>query len=115
MALIFQALLPIESEVKVNEASLNQAAAPQLNKTAHAEPVEAGGPKKPGESQRGAESDQAQISDLSGRLLQVLNAESPQRAARLESLSAEYRAGKYQVDAAAVSRRLVDDALTNGR
>jgi anti-sigma28 factor (negative regulator of flagellin synthesis) len=44
----------------------------------------------------------------------MLGTSDPDRAARLERLSAEVQSGKYKVDAAAVSRKLVDEALRGG-
>lgn len=99
--------------MKVNESSLNQAAASHLGKARQTEAVTPGGPKKDGEAAAPLGSDRVQLSDLSGRLLKLLNTESPERAARFERLAAEVRSGRYEVDALAVSRRIIDDALTN--
>ncbi len=49
----------------------------------------------------------------SDRLLKILGTETPERAARLERLAAEVRSGRYIVDALAVSRGIIDDALKN--
>ena len=54
--------------------------------------------------------DEVSLSDLSGRLRE-LDSESPERAARLERLAAEVKSGRYNVDPAEVSHRIVNDAL----
>jgi anti-sigma28 factor (negative regulator of flagellin synthesis) len=97
--------------MKVNESSLNQAAASQLGKTQQTAPVKPGGPAKSGEARSGQPSDQVQLSDLSSRLLQTSGAQSPNRSARVEQLSADYKAGRYQPNSQATSQRIVDDAI----
>ncbi len=52
--------------------------------------------------------DKVSLSALSAQL-RAQGAQSPERAARLAEL---VRSGRYQIDAAELSRRLVDDALT---
>lgn len=54
--------------------------------------------------------DQLHLSDLAGRL-RSLSSDTPERAAYLENLSAEIEAGRYTVDAQALSRKIIDDAL----
>jgi anti-sigma28 factor (negative regulator of flagellin synthesis) len=98
--------------MKVNESSLSQATATQLGKAREAEAVTPGGPKKGGETPLRQESDHVQLSELSGRLLAIQNADSPQRAARVQKLAADYRAGRYQPDSRQTSRRIVDDAIS---
>jgi anti-sigma28 factor (negative regulator of flagellin synthesis) len=56
--------------------------------------------------------DQVQLSNLAGNL-RSLSPETAERVAYLEKLSAEVRTGRYSVDAQAVSRSIVDDALEN--
>ena len=97
--------------MKVHESSLNQAAASQIGKSREAEAVTPGELKKGGVAQPGQDSDRVQLSELSGRLLECLNAESPQRAERLEKLAADYRARRYQPNSLETSRRIVDDAI----
>lgn len=99
--------------MKVHESSLNQAAASQIDKLREAEAITPGELKKGGVAQPGQDSDRVQLSELSGRLLESLNAESPQLAARLEKLAADYSAGRYQPNSLETSRRIVDDAVGN--
>jgi anti-sigma28 factor (negative regulator of flagellin synthesis) len=97
--------------MKVNETSLNQAAASQIGKTQPPAPVQPGGPPKAGQAQPRQPSDQVQLSDFSSRLLQTSEAQSPTRAARVDQLAADYQAGRYQPNSQATSRRIVDDAI----
>jgi hypothetical protein len=55
--------------------------------------------------------DRVQLSKLSGRLLEALRAEAPDRAARVARLAAEVSAGRYRPDAAAIGREVVEEAL----
>jgi anti-sigma28 factor (negative regulator of flagellin synthesis) len=50
------------------------------------------------------------LSELAG-CLRSLSPDTPERAAYLEKLSAEIEAGRYTVDARALSRKIIDDAL----
>jgi anti-sigma28 factor (negative regulator of flagellin synthesis) len=54
--------------------------------------------------------DQVNLSDLAG-CLRSLSSGTPERAAYLEKLSGEVEAGRYTVDALALSRKIIDDAL----
>jgi len=58
----------------------------------------------------GAPTDHVSLSALSAHL-QELSAEPPGHGARLEKLSGEVAAGRYQVDAVELSRRLVEVSL----
>ena len=55
-------------------------------------------------------SDSIALSSL-GHQLRTLSVDSPQRVERLEKLSAEVQAGRYQVNAQQLSQQLVEDAL----
>jgi flagellar biosynthesis anti-sigma factor FlgM len=72
----------------------------------------------PGETQRKAsqsgstQSDGVHLSTLARALDSALSTESTGRAARVEQLQAQVRAGSYEVDPMVLSRRLVDVALT---
>ncbi|MBI1791220.1 MAG: flagellar biosynthesis anti-sigma factor FlgM [Acidobacteria bacterium] len=59
------------------------------------------------------EEDRAVLSGLAGRLSQALEAESPERAARVEQLRAEVASGRYRADALGISRGIVREALSN--
>ncbi|MBZ5581685.1 MAG: hypothetical protein LAQ30_05665 [Acidobacteriia bacterium] len=49
-----------------------------------------------------------------GRLAQTLSAYGAERRGNVEALAALYRDGRYQVDSAALSHAIVDDALGAG-
>jgi len=82
-----------------------------------AQPAKPGRAYEAAEVDRGAEprsrepqpagGDQVELSGLAGRLAQALEAAATQRAARVEQLARQYADGRYQVDAAALSRVLV--------
>lgn len=71
-----------------------------------------GGSRKTGSAADGG--DRVDISTLSGRLLQSLDMDGPERTARIEHLTALVRSGQYQPDAPAISRKIVDEALGSG-
>jgi anti-sigma28 factor (negative regulator of flagellin synthesis) len=96
--------------MKVNDSLLSQAAASQLGKTSEPEAVTAGTARKGGAAQP-RDGDQVQLSNLSGRLLELSAVHSADREARIERLSADYKAGRYQPDAMAVSQGIVGDAM----
>ncbi len=91
----------------VNESGLANTAPSRLG---GGKPVERVAERKPGAGPAGRD-DKVQLSELSSRLLELASTEPPERTARLERLAAEVRAGRYEPDAAAISRALVDEAL----
>lgn len=97
--------------MKVNESSLNQAAASQLGKAREAEAVKPGGAKPVSGPQPQQESDRVHLSDLTGRLVQMLSTDSPDRVARVDKLAADFKAGRYQPDSQATSRGIINDAM----
>jgi flagellar biosynthesis anti-sigma factor FlgM len=58
----------------------------------------------------GDASDGVQLSDLA-QTVRTLAAESPEREAHIESIARAYARGGYEVDAEAVARGIIDDAL----
>jgi anti-sigma28 factor (negative regulator of flagellin synthesis) len=96
--------------MKVNDSVLSQAAASQPGKTRESEAVAAGAGRK-GSAAQPQDGDRVQLSNLSGRLLEISAVQSAERDARIERLAADYRAGRYQPDALAVSRGIVDEAM----
>ncbi len=95
--------------MKVNENLLGQAAASQLGRTQGTAAPGAGGPRE-GRAVQAQDGDQVSLSNLSGRLLELL-ADPPGRQAHVERLAADYKAGRYQPDAMAVSQGIIGDAL----
>jgi flagellar biosynthesis anti-sigma factor FlgM len=77
-----------------------------LDRAGSAAPT-SGGP----DNGQGANShDQINLSDLSQQL-RSLETDSPERTEKVRALAAAFAAGTYQVDAAEVSRRIVDDSI----
>jgi anti-sigma28 factor (negative regulator of flagellin synthesis) len=96
--------------MKVHDSYL-EAAAPSLGKAREMEETPANGAKRAEGAPERAEPDRVRVSGLSERLLGALEAEQPEREARIARLSAEYRAGRYDGDAAKISNRMVESAL----
>jgi flagellar biosynthesis anti-sigma factor FlgM len=95
--------------MKINQSSLDSTQASQLNKAHETTGIGSGGTGKNAQVQH--ERDRVQLSELSARLLALADARAPERAARVEKLSADVRSGKYQVDSHDLSSRLIDEAI----
>ena len=91
--------------MKINQGSLDSAGVSQLGKTPG---IGSGGA---GSSLTRSDRDRVQLSDLSAHLLASANASAPERAARVQQLTSDVRAGRYQVDAQALSHKLVEEAI----
>lgn len=63
-----------------------------------------------GEGRGNLSSDQVELSDLTSRLAQALQADAAQRINRVRELSERYQAGLYRADPVAVSRALLREA-----
>ncbi len=101
--------------MKINDPSMSGvqpggANRPGLDKTHSGQGVTRGTGTGERAAGKGDGGDKIHLSDL-GAQLRVLGAESPDRAARLEKLSADVQTGRYQVDALRISQRLIDDHL----
>ena len=57
-----------------------------------------------------AEGDQLQLSTLGGRIRGAFESMGRQHAARVDQITAEVRAGRYQVDVGRLSRAMLDEA-----
>jgi len=66
-------------------------------------------------SASGSGSDSVQISGFAGQLSKTLQAGSSNRSQRVSEIAQAVRSGTYQVDGAAVSRAMVDQALSTSR
>ena len=60
-------------------------------------------------------SDGIQISQFAGKLSKVLESDSASRSQRVDRLAAAVQSGTYKVDAHAVSRAIVDHAISSGQ
>ncbi len=98
--------------MKVDQKYLDQSTASRLGRS---QETQATTPAR-GE-QRGVRSnqtgDQVQVSDFSGRILEMAKTEQPERVARVNQLAADYRAGRYQIDNGAIAKGLVHEATSN--
>ncbi len=92
--------------MKINQSPLDQTGVSQLGRTGT---VGSSGPGRGGQTR--PDRDRVQLSDLSSHLLAMAEAGGADRSARVQQLSADYRAGRYQVDAHELSRCLVDEAI----
>jgi len=57
--------------------------------------------------------DHAELSGLAGKIAEASNKDAAARAANVEQLRAQFAKGAYHPDPAAISRGVVDDALSN--
>ena len=95
--------------MRINDQNLTGISSSQLGRT---QETESGNRHGRGAGPGAAGNDQVQLSSLAGSL-QALTGETPERAAHLERLSAEVAAGRYTVDAQALSQKIVDEAIQN--
>ena len=95
--------------MRVHQSSLNNTTAAGLDKARQTEQI-APEQQKRGATPEPAQSDRVNLSDLSGRLLRLLAVEPPERTARIEQLTADVRAGRYEADTLAVSRSMIEEA-----
>jgi anti-sigma28 factor (negative regulator of flagellin synthesis) len=92
--------------MKINQSPLDSAVVSQLGKTPG---IGSGGAGSSAQTQ--SDRDRVQLSGLSAVLLASGDAGASDRAARVQQLSSDVRSGRYQVDAQALSSRLVDEAI----
>ena len=59
-----------------------------------------------------AGSDHVELSGALGRLSRTLSSFQQDRASRVQSLAADYQAGRYRPDSTATSRAMVSEALS---
>jgi anti-sigma28 factor (negative regulator of flagellin synthesis) len=93
--------------MKIPDSNLNAVTTPS-HQTGQAGGSGATG-RATGSSRNEYADDRVQLSELS-ETLKALGADGPEREARVTRLAAEYRAGRYQPDAQAASRAIIDDA-----
>ena len=90
-----------------NSANLSNLGTTGVNKAAEAEAAS----KAKGKQTSGpTEPDRVSLSNLGGTLRAALN-DSPEHQAKLEKLSADVSAGRYNVDSATISKDIVKDAF----
>ncbi|MGC8791967.1 MAG: flagellar biosynthesis anti-sigma factor FlgM [Bryobacteraceae bacterium] len=96
--------------MKIHDAYLPGPGPSQLKQAEQAAPA-APDRSEIGRKTTPAAGDTVGLSELSARLLELARIESPERAARIEKLTQQVRSGRYQVDALAVSRRIIEEAI----
>jgi flagellar biosynthesis anti-sigma factor FlgM len=94
----------------------NPGAAP-LGQTAPTSETQAAGSaaKSAGASSSSQATDGLQLSKFAGSLSQIMQSDSASRSQRVAQLAAAVQSGTYQVDPQAVSRALVDHAISAGQ
>jgi anti-sigma28 factor (negative regulator of flagellin synthesis) len=101
--------------MKVNDPSLNgdqstSIGGAGLDRAHGPEQLRRGGRSSGSDPVLGDSPDRVSLSQLGGQL-RSLSVDSPERAARLEKLGADVRAGRYQADPLAVSSSLIERML----
>jgi flagellar biosynthesis anti-sigma factor FlgM len=102
--------------MKIDNPNLNPTGLPPGASTAGAAGTRGVAPAAPGAASRteaasSSRNDAVQLSSLSQRLAE-LQPGSPEREAKLDRLAADFQNGSLGIDAAAISRNIVDEALS---
>ena len=103
------------TSMKVNDPNINNVppgtiGGPGLDKSQQSEQLRKGRASSRTDPSFGESPDQVALSDLGGRLRE-LNVDSAERTAQVKKLGEDIRAGRYEVDAMELSRRLIDDSM----
>lgn len=86
----------------------------QADRTGATRAVGPSGSNSSGSGQVSQSGDSVELSGLSGRVSASLQADSASRAQKVNQVAAAVQSGTYQVDAKAVSKAIVNQALTGG-
>src|SRR5689334_7829471 len=97
--------------MKINDYKLNGAAASEAGRTQEAASSRAQR-ARPGSS--GSSFDHVELSGSLGRLSRAIATFQSDRAGRLQALTAQIRLGTYQPDSMAISRGVIQEALSAG-
>jgi len=95
----------------VDNNSLNNGALEQTNRAADTQAT-GSSVKGAGSQPSTSQSDGVQISNFAGTLSQVLQSDSTDRSQRITQLASAVQSGSYQVDPMAVSRAMIDHAIS---
>ena len=95
--------------MRVNDLNLTGASAPETGRTQGSQAVERDTSSRSSAARGNSGGDKVEFSPLS----HVLQASASSRSARVDQLTAQYRAGQYQVDAARVGKAMVSEAITS--
>lgn len=99
--------------MKIHSDGLQGTNALETGRTQGAQPA-GGASGLPGQTIAGHEGDSVQISGISQHLAESNALDGKQRENRVAELAALYSKGNYQVDAAALSRKLVSNSIAAG-
>lgn len=99
--------------MQIDNSSCNSSSA--LNQTTQAAEAQTNGTSAKAKGAQGSTSqtDGLQLSNFAGTLSQVLQSDSSSRSQRVAQLAAAVQSGTYQVNAQAVSKAIVDHAVSN--
>ena len=98
-------------DMRINDQNGHGNAVPQTNGTSSAGRANATANGKAA-SGSGSGSDSVQLSGFAGQLSKSLQAGSSNRSQRVSEIAQAVRSGTYQVDGAAVSRAMIDQAIS---
>jgi flagellar biosynthesis anti-sigma factor FlgM len=100
----------------INLFDYNPASGPAAAETGKALEIAKGGTSRAAAGRCGSEGggDSVQLSQAAGSLQMALESASADRAGRIAALRAAYESGRYTADPAAISRGLVEEALSAG-
>jgi flagellar biosynthesis anti-sigma factor FlgM len=94
----------------------NNPGAASVDQTAQTTQTQAAGSaKSAGTSSSSPAADGLQLSKFAGSLSQIMQSDSANRSQRVAQLAAAVQSGTYKVDPQAVSRALVDHAISAGQ
>lgn len=96
--------------MRVNDSNASNIGAAQYESTRATDGVRSGSRGSGSVSSTGSDGDDVQLSGLAG-LLKSASSGSAERAEKTQKLAQLVQSGNYQVDANALSRRLVDEML----
>ncbi|MCX6621005.1 MAG: flagellar biosynthesis anti-sigma factor FlgM [Acidobacteria bacterium] len=99
--------------MKINDSNANNVGSTRYESTRGPDGVRSGNRGTGGVSSSSSDGDDVQLSGLTG-LLKSASSGSAERAQKTRKLAQQVQAGTYQVDAQALSRRLVDEMLGRG-
>ncbi|MCX6629907.1 MAG: flagellar biosynthesis anti-sigma factor FlgM [Candidatus Solibacter sp.] len=101
--------------MKINDRNITGTPAPETGRTQESHNLERAGAGK--STTRGGSDgfgDRVEFSGTLSRLSRALTTFESTRASRVQALAVEYQSGKYKPDAAATSRGLVAEAISDG-
>ena len=96
--------------MKINDANIQGLGSQGIAKSPETDQAARARQNKVGDGSSSSSTDKVHLSNLS-ETLRATESESPERAARLERLSADVQAGRYHVDSAELSKSIINDSI----